>query len=190
MVYTIPTMNLICNNCAGARVYEIFRAPYTNPFMWSLVRPDEFVHLINHYNDIDFHKRELVLVENTLSIRIDNAVTIVFIHHFKDERYPEYIKINENNKMQARYRDMDKHILEHYDNRVLRMIGQPTFLISDKYNKFCNGTYTFNVSDLKGINDFSNIVFIGKEKTDLCKSVLCKGNLTTTEIARLYLKNR
>ena len=183
-------MNLICNNCVGARVYEALNKQYTNPFIWSLVRPDEFVYLINNYNNIDFNKRELILIDNTLSIRIDNKVTAVFVHHIKDERYSEYTKLSINNQMQARYKYMDEFILDRYDARVSRMTESPIFLISDRYNSFCNGTYTFKPESLNGIKDFSNVTFIGSEKTNLCKSLLCNGNASTAGLAKSYLKNR
>lgn len=47
-------MNIICNNCVGARLYEVQHKQFVNPFTWCIIPIDDFMNLILHFDEIDF----------------------------------------------------------------------------------------------------------------------------------------
>ena len=36
-------MNIICNNCVGARLYEVTKQQFPNPFMWMSIDIDDYI---------------------------------------------------------------------------------------------------------------------------------------------------
>lgn len=114
-------MNIICNTCVGARIYEQINKRFENPFMWSLVRPNEFVFLINNYDNINFKNFK---VKDNL-VTIDNKVR-VFFKHYKFGSYASPKKI----KTDVFVKNLNGYVKQKYVDRMKRMRNQnPLFII-------------------------------------------------------------
>ena len=48
-------MNLIANNCVGARIYERSCVQFNNPFTWCVIKFNDYINLIKNFNNIDFY---------------------------------------------------------------------------------------------------------------------------------------
>lgn len=44
---------IICNNCLGARFYKEHEYEFNNPFMWNCIELNEFVKLIETFDNVD-----------------------------------------------------------------------------------------------------------------------------------------
>ena len=82
-------MNIICNSCVGARLYEYRNMQYGNPFMWNVIPYDDFKYMILNYNAIDFskHKTELYTYSGkSISMTtFDSKIKTYFIHYHQDD---------------------------------------------------------------------------------------------------------
>lgn len=142
-------MNIICNTCLGARLYQLNKLEYKNPFMWSIITADDMIKLIKNYKNINFENYELMKSDyynrtesyrnqfkNELKqplfifkIRIDNQVDIHFVHYrFNSKENKTVIKdVNvESNKIW-------EYVVEKYESRLKRMLNNnepPKFVIT------------------------------------------------------------
>ena len=48
--------NIICNNCIGARLYEVSNLEFPNPVMWCATYYEDFIYFIKNYDNIDLSK--------------------------------------------------------------------------------------------------------------------------------------
>ena len=103
--------NFISNNCIGGRLYECLNEQYQNPFIWTIVMPNDFLYLVENYDKINFKniKIEYGVFTNRpwkkYRYLIDNKVGLVAYHYEKDNNVEKPTKI-----------DSDLHIkdIEHY----------------------------------------------------------------------------
>ena len=54
-------MNLIANNCVGARLYEVTEQQFPNPFMWMTIPIDNYIDLMENYDSIDLNNPKFEL---------------------------------------------------------------------------------------------------------------------------------
>ena len=180
-------MNIICNNCVGARIYQQSGEQFNNPFMWSLVSGDDFIYLINHFDKINFDRIRVRRVpkRDIFEIIVDDKVTLRFIHHHQNSKCIQPMKKG----VDIFYNQMTSYLIGSYFRRVDRMKEKPIFVISDKIS--CEEGFTFNPDKIENIhNSLSSIVFCGCDnpKVEGIKFVKV-GDLDTTSIAKEALKN-
>ena len=151
-------MNIIANNCVGAMLYNVAGAQFNNPFMWSLVAPDDFIYLINNFNGIRLENVEPI---DDNKLRVDSKIDVVFPHYKRGDN-AEPVKIG-SDVFCSRIRE---YTLDKWTARLKRMREldePPMFLISDRHNGTENGRYEFN--DLSLVQTIDNpdcrILFIG-----------------------------
>lgn len=142
-------MNLICNSCLGARLYQLNKLEYKNPFMWNIITANDMITLIKNYKNINFNNYELMKSDyysrtefyrnqfkNELKrslfifkIRIDNQIDLHYVHYrFNAKESKTVIKdVNvESNKIW-------EYVVEKYISRVKRMLSDneaPKFVIT------------------------------------------------------------
>lgn len=127
-------INIISHNCIGARIYQLKDMEYGNPFMWSVVSPDDFWYLYNHYNEIDFNNIKLTKIKNDNVIVIDEKINVYYIHYRFDKNAKTPVRRIKDG-VDVYYNKIDEYILEKYNNRVRRMLEQkikPIFIVSDR----------------------------------------------------------
>jgi len=150
-------VNIICNNCIGAMIYEKKGEEFSNPFMWCLIPQEDFITLINEFNNINF---ENITVKNNI-VLIDNKVN-VFYTHYKYGDYQSPTKIGSD----VYVNDVEKYVREKYLKRLKRMLDKkesPVFIISDRKNGY--GKYVFeDFSLLKNIHNCHNCILITDKK--------------------------
>lgn len=148
-------MNVIANNCVGARIYQIKKSEYKNPFMWSLINPTNFVDLINNYDNIDFTKIEV----DKNNVTIDGKIKFFYPHY----RYGEYDKPTRiGNDIFSK--NCQQFITDRYSYRIKRMLDakeDPIFVLSDKDNIYTD--YVFNdYTLLDKINTKYRVILAGE----------------------------
>lgn len=102
-------MNLICNNCGGAYIYNLKNLEYNNPFMWCCIFADDMLTLISEYDNINFNNFDLIRLsketanannwtdykERIFGICIDNKLSVYFTHYlFGEYEKPKVIEPN------------------------------------------------------------------------------------------------
>lgn len=140
---------IICNNCVGARLYEIKGIQFNNPFMWSLIWYDDFKKIILDLKDINYQKFSFNNDDGISKIIIDDTIEVKYIHYKQDERYDKPTKL-ETNSLDIHYKDIKEYCCEKYIKRLQRMTFDSEFvfiLVDDK---------KLSMTD-DDINDFLNI---------------------------------
>lgn len=57
-------MNIISNNCCGADIYtNVLKTEFSNPFIWSLLFPNDFIYLYENYDSINFKNIDLAIMK-------------------------------------------------------------------------------------------------------------------------------
>lgn len=134
-------MNLICNNCGGADIYNIKGLEFSNPFIWSLLFADDMISLIQEYDNINFMNFESIRLSfevakensydefnNTITgILIDNKIKLFFTHYlYGPQKIPTKIGPN------TFYYKNFEYAYNKYVLRIKRMLEnkeEPKFLI-------------------------------------------------------------
>lgn len=152
------THNIICNNCIGARLYEVSREQFPNPFMWSAIQCDDFVKLINlwdtlNLSDVKFNLEKYKSNEHTsVLVKIQNEINIHFVHYIKDDNKKTPTKELSTNIL---YYDIINYTRKKWFDRLERIITPPTFL------------YPFNYANKSDINQYKkDLLKILSTKTD------------------------
>lgn len=120
-------MNIITNNCVGARCYQILKQQFQNPFMWSIVLPSDFRYLIENFNKIRFNnvttfKEYLVPREAvTYGLLLDNKIKVFFIHHKFDETATTPTKKGSD----LYYNKIEEYLVHEWMKRLSRMNNEP-----------------------------------------------------------------
>ena len=116
-------MNIIASNCVGARLYEIANQQFTNPFMWSIVLPKDFIFLIKNFNQLDFNHITPINIYwdeskcDVPALIIDNKIKVIYIHHKQDKNalYPIKRGIN------LYYKDIFSYLIDAWKRRIKRL---------------------------------------------------------------------
>ncbi len=142
-------MNVICNTCLGARLYQLSKIQYSNPFMWNIIEADSMINLISKFNSINFSnitvlesdyisrskpwRKQYVEKNEPLpviyKIVIDDIIEVHYLHYKLDVNYssPTIQDID------VYYNKIWEYIFNRYIERIKRMINAhelPTFVIS------------------------------------------------------------
>lgn len=170
-------MNIICNNCVGARIYERKKEEYLNPFMWCLIPSTDFITLINEYDLINFEN--VVFNENTAII--DNKINVVYVHYKKGD-CDTPTKIDNH----VYFKNIEQYVREKYFSRLKRMIKKnepPIFIISDKKQECSECPEYLNKYDF---NDFS---LLDKIQTKYKCLLITGKKIKSNKIKVLTVKN-
>ena len=148
--------NIISHNCIGARVYQLKNMEYENPFMWSIIPPNDFWYLYNNYDSINFDNIRLTKIKNDYVIVIDDKIKVYYIHY----RYDKNAKVPTKrirNGVDIYYDKIEDYILEKYKTRLERMKNgpvKPIYIVSDR-EFVVNKEFNFQRKDL--------VKYVGKE---------------------------
>jgi len=142
-------MNIICNSCLGARLYQLNKMEYQNPFMWNIITSDDIIKLIKNYDKLNFKnfdllksdyynrtefyrkqfKNELKQPMFIFKIRIDNQIDLHYIHY--------RFNVNEKNTIvkdvNVESNKIWEYVVEKYNSRLKRMLNNnenPKFVIT------------------------------------------------------------
>lgn len=87
-------MNIICNDCLSGFLYKSLNIQFNNPFFWSRIYLNDFIHLIDGIDNLDLYDFELKLNKdyaNSFNLKeIDRLSPViylqgirVFFNHYK-----------------------------------------------------------------------------------------------------------
>lgn len=136
-------MNLIANNCVGARLYEVTEQQFPNPFMWMTIPVNDYIDLMENYDSIDLNnpKFELEVYKQntykTVLVTLNNHIKLHYIHYIQDDTKEKPVKELNTNIL---YKDIISYFKNKWFRRVKRNKEIPTFLYSFNYSK----KYTYN----------------------------------------------
>lgn len=147
----IMSDNFICNNCAGGFLYNELHLQYKNPFIWSIIFPNDYKLLIKEYYNIDFSNYKLDKNDSMYFINIDNMLNIFYPHYKYDELSLRPNKIDND----IFYRDIEEYIIQKYNDRLSRMISEPIFMLC-RHSSYGKLVYQKN--------DFIDIIKNNKDK--------------------------
>lgn len=157
-------MNIICNNCVGSRIYQYRNIKYNNQFIWSSIDINDFIYLINNYNNINFNNFKLLYEDNKYFIKIDNKILISYPHYKKNlDNMEQIIVENENEEIEDRTLyspNIENYIISKYKERFKRNIECPIFLIID---------YDYNEKIFEEINTNYTVYIFTKKKNLVSK---------------------
>lgn len=138
-------MNIICNNCVGARMYEVSKIQFPNPFMWNAINAYDFIKLMKDYEKIDLYNPKIELEQylkqehKSVLVTLSNDVKLHFIHYMQDETKEQPIKEKNTNIL---YKDIISYAKEKWYKRVNRSKEPPTFMFTFNYMKKNDKLYT------------------------------------------------
>jgi len=154
---------LICNSCVGAYIYKLsLNKAFDNPFMWGLIDFNSMYYMIQNFENINFKNYELIKDKNwSFSIKIDNKITIKYIHYKFEPTANKIIKKD----FDVFYNKIWEYIIQKYEERLERMLNikeKPIFILANWYNvSETNLTY----QQLKLLNDLNkNNIIVGVDK--------------------------
>ena len=138
--------------------------------MWSLISSEDFIFLINHWNDINLKNIEIYPIENSdiFEIKIDDKIRVRFIHHHQSLKYHELTKIG----IDVYFDHMSDYLIQSYYRRLSRMKENPLFIISNMYDN--NLRLSFNQSELSKINKNIQVILCGKDNPELDNVIFVK----------------
>lgn len=175
-------MNIISNNCCGARLYQVTNIMFNNPFVWMILSYDSIYYLLNHFTEInwlnyDFEKSSLR--KNTFIISVDNKIKIHYVHYYFDPKAKTLIKQKENAWTgDIKYCRIWEFINEKYLSRVKRMMDlkeEPMFLI--KEDEFSSINSKHSLDDIANCSSSYKRIIITKNNNikrndNICKTIL------------------
>lgn len=125
-------MNIIANNCLGARLYEVNKVQFPNSFMWCRLYIKDFIKLINDFDNINFNNAlfdiEFRLNHNCVKCIIDNKITVHYGHYVYDKNID--IPTKAVNNTDIIYSDILNYAKHKYFSRLNRSTESPIFLYS------------------------------------------------------------
>lgn len=159
-------MNLISSSCISGYIYRKLNMRYMNPFVWGGIDFENFIKLIENYDTIDYWNRNIYydkkfFIDNEPVLNIDNNVNVVFNHYYKNDKYDIPTKIYGDENIDIAYKDIDSYILDNYDRRLNRMIGEPIFI----YDDWDFLTHNNNIKNLFSIDTNYKIVIATFDKS-------------------------
>lgn len=147
-------MNLISNNCLGARFYQINNIDFNNPFMWNWIEPDHFENLVKNFNDIDLYNISAQLEyhrhdneHKSVLITLEGGIEVHYIHHLYDPN----VQIEEKKGIDIYSNKILNYCVNKYYTRLDRMKRtkeEPIFVyamntISETDTKWSNAVKDF-----------------------------------------------
>ena len=148
-------MNIICNNCIGGRLYEARNEQFSNQFIWAKILHNDFIYLINNFDNIDFSNISFSLeyykskeYQNVLC-KMDNKISLHFTHYVYNENCDTPYKKD----LDVLYKDILTYSKEKYFNRLSRMSGSPIFVYSFNNIQYSIDEYKKRIYDVLKIKD-------------------------------------
>jgi uncharacterized protein (DUF1919 family) len=184
------TINIISHNCIGARIYQLKNMEYGNPFMWSVVSPDDFWYLYNHFDEIDFNNIRITKIKNDNVVVIDEKVKVYYIHYRYDKNAKTPTRRIKDG-VDIYYDKIDDYIVEKYNNRVKRMLEQkvkPIFIVSDR-EFVANKELNMYKKDLIKYLNKENCIVVTADKSIKGNNVVyvARKSIDPKDIARIIL---
>ena len=148
-------MNIICNNCVGARLYEVTNQQFPNPFMWSAIKWKDFIKLVSNFEKFDFNNPTFELETylnneyQTVLVILNNNVKIHYIYYIQDDTKETPVKENSTNIL---YKDILSYAKKKWFKRLNRSLEEPTFIFSFNYMKPDSEKYMRVFKELLKIN--------------------------------------
>lgn len=131
-------MNIICNNCVGARLYEVQHKQFVNPFTWCEIPIDDFIRLVENFDSIDLINDAKFSLEKvyryeyeSVNVTLPFNIQCHFVHYIKDETYLSPGKDNSNTNI--RYTNILTYAKEIWIKRSKRIKDIPIFMYSFNY---------------------------------------------------------
>lgn len=126
----------ISNDCVGARIYQILKKEFNNPFIWSRITYYDFLFLINHYDDnyIDF-KNVKIQSGTTNVINIDDKIKPYYRHYVYNSLYKVPTQLKNKSSLDVYYYKIEEYCLQKYKNRLKRFLknkSKPIFILNQK----------------------------------------------------------
>lgn len=159
-------MNIICNNCVGARLYEVTKQQFPNPFMWMAIDYDDFIKLIENYDTISINNPKFELETykgndyKSVLITLDNTIKLHYIHYIQDDTKEFPVKELNTNIL---YKDILTYATEKWFNRLNRSKEEPIFLFSFNYMNPTQELYKTILNKLLNIKNKKLIILVHKE---------------------------
>lgn len=183
-------MNIICNNCVGARIYQQLRIAYNNPFIWCRIYYDSFRKIITNYNNINFTN---FYFDDTYTkdgcknhIIIDNDIELNYTHYIQNSKYNTPTNVG---GLDIYYNNIKKYTIEKYEKRISRLTHEKNICILCDYK---NGKLTIdNILDFLNLNIDDVKILVTNRKYDLNynkTNVLITKETNTKNIANLILQ--
>lgn len=147
-------MNIVCNNCVGARLYEVNHIQFNNPFTWCVIKTNDFIKLIKDFDKHNFNNAKFEL-ENyydkpykSILVTIDDDIRLHYIHYIYDENASIPYKRNNTDIL---YKNILEYSYEKFHKRLKRMsFDNIKFLYSFNYMKYDDRNY-YNI--LKSLDE-------------------------------------
>lgn len=131
--------NFISNTCVGGHLYkECIKTDFKNPFVWSLMLPNDFIRLIKEYKTINFKNIKLKYISKHkyYDLIIDDKINVYYVHYLKDDGINESDKAKNNVYLNK----IEDYIIEKYTSRLEKMKDDPIYILAG--GKFANHRYT------------------------------------------------
>lgn len=165
-------MNIICNNCVGARLYEVQHKQFVNPFTWCIILIDDFMNLILHFDEIDFINDSNFSLEKyrkndyqTIKVSLPFNIELHYIHYIQDNTYLSPAKDDTNTNI--RYNDILTYAKEIWNKRVLRMKEEPIFMYSFNYTIPNSDQYDNELNKILNINTNKKVLILTHESLNI-----------------------
>lgn len=157
-------MNLIGNNCVSSFLYKDNGLKFSTPFIWGGFDFDDFVYLLNNYDNINFNNISFSFEhrfdnkELSVLCNIDNKIN----YHFSHYCYSENDNIPKKYKYRVFYKNIIEFTKEKYFTRFSRMKEEPIFLFSFNLININDLNYSEYLNKLLDIKDKRLIIVIHK----------------------------
>lgn len=169
-------MNLIANNCVGARIYERSGVQFNNPFTWCIINFNDYINLIKNFNNINFYniKVSLELYKNhskkSIICELEHNIKLHYIHYVYDNCSTHK---NENG-VDVYSKTIIKYFTDLYYRRLDRMDTlkeQPTFILvmREYVNKF-DPNYMNYIDEFLKFNNENFYIFAHKDNVKNIKT--------------------
>lgn len=187
----MDNLNIISHNCIGARIYQEKGMEYGNPFMWSIIPPDDFWYLYNHYSEIDYSKIKLTKVKNDNVIVIDDKISVYYVHY----RFDKNAKVPTRrikDGVDIYYDKINEYIIDKYNTRLARMTEQkakPLFIVSDR-EFVVNKNLNFKRENLIKYVNKEDCIVVTVDRTIKGNNVIyvAKKNMEPRDLAKIILR--
>lgn len=184
------TLNIISHNCVGARIYQQKNEKYSNPFMWCVIPPNDFLYLYENFEKINFQNFKLEKDKEGYKIVIDNSVN-VYYPHYKYSSFEKTPVKKAKDGIDVYYNKINEYIVEKYRTRLARMCGKPLFIVTDR-DFIVNKQFNFKRSDLLKYIDKEDCLVVTADKTLSGSNVIYMSStkLDPKDISKIILKSR
>lgn len=165
-------MNIICNNCVGARLYEVQHKQFVNPFTWCEIPINDFIKLIENFDFIDFNNDIEFFLEKvyrydylSVNVTLMKEIQCHFVHYIQDENYTEPKKDDSNTNI--RYNNILEYAKFTWNKRIKRMNETPIFVYSCNYLTPGSEEYNENLNKLLNIDTDKEIWILTHESLNI-----------------------